>query len=406
METEIYVGILRAICVEGQTVLRVDGAITIDCSRVLTYDLLLRDVKQIEVVEVPRMCAITLDAESGKQPGKSGDSSNLAQADQPLFQHKAIHLKPSSTVLLGRYYPSDHLKRASCSGSVDSELTCAAIVARDPRLQACHQANRPYSMAGIAVLPQELLDTILQYVDMKTLLFAQQVSRHWRDTITSSPQLQESLFLRPKTSNIVKHACDWKGNELVCFGPIPEDQPPHRPPLPSSRQTFTSITINPLLANEIYYQSLDSEPKRRGQRLVLPPLGAFLRHPSGSWRSMFLTQPPTPSVVAVSIDTSHRYGLRADITFVEANCALGSLVDKMLAAEDVDANSYAATLCLWHVMYVDTLETEYLAVGDWIAKYVDGKLVPTPAKYSAFALERLTHPLPPIFSSWPAHIAA
>jgi hypothetical protein len=117
---------------------------------------------------------------------------------------------------------------------------------------------------------------------------------------------------------------------------------------------------------------------------------------------MLLTQPPTPSVVAVSIDTSHRFGLRADINFVEANITLGGLVDKMLAAEGLEASSYAASLCVWHVMFVDTLETDYLAVGDWIARYDGGKLVPTPTRYSAFSRERMHHPLPPVFSSWPA----
>jgi hypothetical protein len=285
-----------------------------------------------------------------------------------------------------------------------AEVRCAAAGSL-PLQTTKHPSNTQDSMAAIAVLPQELLDAVLQYVDLKTLLFAQQVSRHWKATIASSPQLQDALFLRPKTSGIIEHLCDWKGDELLQFGPT-KDSSPTQSPQSTSRQTFTSITINPLLANEIYYQSLDSEPKRRGQRLVLPPLGTFLRHPSGSWKSMFLTQPPTPSIVAVSIDTSHRYGLRADITFVEANCTLGSLVDRMLAAEALESNSYAASLCVWHVMYVDTLETEYLAVGDWIAKYVDEKLVPTPAKYSAFALQRLRHPLPPVFSLWPDHVTA
>lgn len=250
-------------------------------------------------------------------------------------------------------------------------------------------------MADISILPQELLDIVLQYVDIKTLLLAQRVSRYWKATITSSPQLQETLFLRPKTSNILSYVCDWQGDDLHYFGPIK----PHSSHQSTSRQTFTYITINPLLANEIYYQSLNTTPQRRGQRLVLPPLSTFLRRSSGSWRSMFLTQPPTPSVVAVSIDTSHRYGLGADINFVETNVTLGRLVDKMLAAEGLEAGSYAASPCVWHVMYVDTLQTEYLAVGDWIAKNVDEKLVPTPARYSPFSLERLPHPLMPVFSS-------
>lgn len=119
---------------------------------------------------------------------------------------------------------------------------------------------------------------------------------------------------------------------------------------------------------------------------------------------MLLTQPPIASVVAVSIDYTHRYSLRADINFLAANCTLGDLIDKMLEAENLDADSLAACRCLWHVMYVDSLETDYLAVGEWIAKYVDEKLVPTPTKYTSFALERVLHPLPPFFSAWPAHM--
>ena len=130
IETKIYVGILRAHCVEGQTVLQVDGAITIDCSRITTHDLLTCDVKRIEVVEVPRIiCAIALDAESGKQPGRSGDSSTLGWLK--LFSRSSnarlLILKPNCTVFLGRDCTSDRLKRALCSGSVDSVLTCLRL---------------------------------------------------------------------------------------------------------------------------------------------------------------------------------------------------------------------------------------------------------------------------------------
>lgn len=209
-------------------------------------------------------------------------------------------------------------------------------------------------MTGISALPQELLDIILHLVDIKTLLCAQRVSRHWRHTIASSPKLQEALFLRPRAaSNIPSYTCDWRGDGLQYFGPLEIHLSQQHEP--TTRQTFTPITINPLLANEIYYQSLSSLPQRRGQRFVLPPLGTFLRHPSGSWRSMILTQPPIPSVVAVSIDTSHRFGLRADINFVEANITLGNLIDKMLAAEGLEASSYAASLCVWHVMFLCSL---------------------------------------------------
>jgi hypothetical protein len=49
---------------------------------------------------------------------------------------------------------------------------------------------------------------------------------------------------------------------------------------------------------------------------------------------------------------------------------------------------------------------EYIPVGDWVVKYVDGEMVPTPAKYTAFALERPEHPLPPYFSARPGRYIA
>jgi hypothetical protein len=240
-------------------------------------------------------------------------------------------------------------------------------------------------MAAIDVLPQELLDAVLQHVDIKTLLLAQQVSRYWKETINCSPQIQELLFFRPKTIGLIYHKCDWVDNKLSHFGPTTGSAGTDES---STTTTFTSIVINPLIANEIYYENLDSGAIRWGQRIVLPHLDKFLHHPAGSWRSMLVTQPPTPSIVAVSIDQGYAQSLRADINFIEENCTLGCLVDRMLAAEQLDAESSEIAPCIWHVMYVNALDTESIAVGDWIAKYVDGKLVPTPARCTSFVLEK------------------
>jgi hypothetical protein len=244
-------------------------------------------------------------------------------------------------------------------------------------------------MAGIAVLPQELLDAVLQHVDIKTLLSAQQVSHHWKETITSSPQIQEALFFRPKTTSLIYHKCNWADNKLSHFGPATKPTKTDESRLTTTfTTTFTSIIINPLIANEIYYENLDSGAIRWGQRIVLPNLDTFLHHPAGSWRSMLVTQPPIPSIVAVSIDQGYAQSLRSDINFVEENCTLGSLVDRMLAAEQLDAESSEIAPCIWHVMFVNALDTESIAVGDWIAKYVDGELVPTPARCTSFVLEK------------------
>ncbi|KAK3641446.1 hypothetical protein LTR56_011259 [Elasticomyces elasticus] len=43
----------------------------------------------------------------------------------------------------------------------------------------------------------ELFDGILKYVDMKTLLLSQRVSRSWKTSIFSSSLMQQKLFLKP-----------------------------------------------------------------------------------------------------------------------------------------------------------------------------------------------------------------
>jgi hypothetical protein len=74
-------------------------------------------------------------------------------------------------------------------------------------------------VTGLSSLPPELIDAILQHIDIKTLLLAQRVSHTWQNTIASSPQLQEALFIRPKTSPTRLYTCSWKGDKFHYFGP-------------------------------------------------------------------------------------------------------------------------------------------------------------------------------------------
>lgn len=72
-------------------------------------------------------------------------------------------------------------------------------------------------VTGLSSLPPELIGAILQHI--KTLLLAQRVSHTWQNTIASSPQLQEALFIRPKTSPTRLYTCSWKGDKFHYFGP-------------------------------------------------------------------------------------------------------------------------------------------------------------------------------------------
>jgi hypothetical protein len=252
-------------------------------------------------------------------------------------------------------------------------------------------------MTGLSDLRVELLDAILQHIDIKTLLFAQRVSQTWQNTMTASPQLQETLFYRPKSSETRLFTCSWKAKQLRRFGPAKDN---HKSTSKTTTQTFTPITINAFLAQSTYYQPLYDHPThshgerpRRGQRLNLPSLGtflSFLRCPAGSWRSMLLTQPPVPSILAASMKPytgnprveydkfeSGQGGWDWDGTF-------GSLVDRMLEASGED--EAAAARRLWTVLLFDAVELRYLAVGDVASRYVDGELA---------AIERNFYACPP-----------
>jgi hypothetical protein len=239
-------------------------------------------------------------------------------------------------------------------------------------------------MTGLSELPVELLDAILQYIDIKTLLLAQRVSHTWQNTITASPQLQEALFYRPKPSETPLFTCSWKGRQLHRFGPA-KDSPKINPKSTSrtTTQTFTPIKINAFLAQSIYYQPLDNHSTQgRGQRINLPSLGTFLRCPTGSWRSMLLTQPPVPSILVTSTKT---YTGNPEVEYDEFessregdgwdwdwDCTMGDLVDRMLDVAREDEASAARRL--WSVLIFDTVELSHMAVEDVISRYVDGKL--------------------------------
>jgi hypothetical protein len=137
-------------------------------------------------------------------------------------------------------------------------------------------------MTGFSELPVELLDAILQHISIKTLLFAQLVSRTWHNAIASSPQLQEDLFFRPKIPKHPNYTCVWTKEKLDYFGP-PRDITNTNPGFTSTStststskttsQTYTPIRINGLLVDAIRIQTLNFRSSHvRGQCLDLSRL--------------------------------------------------------------------------------------------------------------------------------------
>ncbi|KAK2803751.1 hypothetical protein FQN51_002980 [Onygenales sp. PD_10] len=119
-------------------------------------------------------------------------------------------------------------------------------------------------------LPPELLTSILTHLDPLTLLHAQRVSHHWHQTITTSPTLQQTLYLHP---------------------------------LPNPTNAVLNPTLNPLLLP--LFPTLFTLTNRPPYAHFLNPHGiasmawaqdagkrrAVLR-PTASWRRMFPVQPP------------------------------------------------------------------------------------------------------------------
>jgi hypothetical protein len=131
-------------------------------------------------------------------------------------------------------------------------------------------------MTGFSELPVELLDTILQHINIKTLLFAQLVSRTWHNAIASSPQLQEDLFFRPKIPKHPNYTCVLTKEKLDYFGPprdITNTNPGFTSTSKTTSQTYTPIRINGLLVDAIRIQTLNFRSSHvRGQCLDLSRL--------------------------------------------------------------------------------------------------------------------------------------
>jgi hypothetical protein len=120
----------------------------------------------------------------------------------------------------------------------------------------------------------ELLEAILAQLPPRALLFAQGISRHFQTTITTSPTLQQLLFLRAAPLN---HPKKWSLNPLLrelltpFFVVAPADQ--------WALPMYESIEMMDCFSN--------------------PTKSAAFLSKEASWRSMLLVQPP-PKVLHIT----------------------------------------------------------------------------------------------------------
>ncbi|PIB00719.1 hypothetical protein CB0940_00630 [Cercospora beticola] len=151
----------------------------------------------------------------------------------------------------------------------------------------------------------ELFEKIMCNLDMKTLLLAQRVDRHWRTVICASKPLQQKLFFQPAT---LKQMLSLNAVE-TCRSKLITKRPGRRGNHPSLFHNICSLgsdkspevaIYNPLLLG---YQvgrwpNLSPSIRRTSDSTTIRP----------SWENMFLVQPPPRDVhLTFKVGTPTKY---------------------------------------------------------------------------------------------------
>jgi hypothetical protein len=125
----------------------------------------------------------------------------------------------------------------------------------------------------------ELLYHICTFMDMPTLLHAQLVSKHWHDIISTSPLLQQNLYLKPRPSaNIEQHRIV---NPLLLK---------HFEPILRPRKSYYYLD-RVLTHSTLAVPGMSIANMKDGRRVHQ----AFIRR-GASWRKMLVAQPPITSI--------------------------------------------------------------------------------------------------------------
>lgn len=221
----------------------------------------------------------------------------------------------------------------------------------------------------LSTLPVELLEAVLKELDTRTLLLSQRVSRRFRDLISSSPVLQANLFTTcvPGPKKDQYYACLESEGSLQLL-----DQGTSQLSNEKSISILRGVTLNPLLAEEIipverdliiYYDS-----KQQGQRHEAISMSRLLAHPQGSWRSMYISNPPAESILACSIiywppDDAHkiwrwhRFSVR-DKTGIKMSQVVDEVLRKAGSLGVLQGDLAAENLNGWYLTCVGCVASE------------------------------------------------
>ena len=140
------------------------------------------------------------------------------------------------------------------------------------------------SEATIAVFnTAELAEWILEYLNVRDLLTALRISRRFKNVIQSSRKLQQKLFLSP----LKPHTSSGPGSLTTHLSLSPEQ---------------AVVAVNTIFGEVERILRPDYSAVFEFDLVAL--LGLLERHPRGSWKEMFLTQP-----AAVEIEIYHNVAL-------------------------------------------------------------------------------------------------
>lgn len=188
-------------------------------------------------------------------------------------------------------------------------------------------ANSPALITVLAT--PELFEAILLKIDLRDLLFAQKVCRTWKETITTSPALQQKLFFAPIRN---------------------KDQDPFFNPL--LQEVFPSF-----LKIERPYEDLLMSPRdlKHDEGFEDLEYRETLLREEASWRSMFPIQPPArienilqSNNCCTGYNGTTRFKLSEETQLRQPNGApMGLIYDIMIHLLDEDSGS--STAIEWHM---------------------------------------------------------
>ncbi|CAK1355668.1 hypothetical protein CB0940_00631 [Cercospora beticola] len=196
----------------------------------------------------------------------------------------------------------------------------------------------------------ELFEQIMIHVDMRTLLLAQRVDKHWSTIISTSKPLQQKLFFLPATR------AQLIALNTIELGPIiwhPEDDKWWRATQPENRYNICKFSSKCFMTGTthsskpfqlaIYNPILFNMPKSNNPVLQHKIRSEPTSTVRPSWEKMLILQPPQPKKLMYFVDTRYsscQYHAGARNFLAEGDAAL---LEVLSLAEQCLQEKYKST---------------------------------------------------------------